>query len=829
MHGWLLNLRLALRQLRRTPGFALTVVLTLALGIGATTAIFSLVEGVLLRPLPFYDPGRLVTLGDSIEGVALGGIQAVTSVEVGQYIRNTSSFASLGAYTGSGYELSGRGEPAQVNGARLTGSVFPTLGVQPILGRVFTQQEDDQHQEVAMLSYKTWQSRFHGDPGVIGSKILLDRKPYEIIGVMPRNFEFPLAPGRLNQSELWVPMSFTTEELSSGASNGNWSFQMVGRLKPGITIEHAQQDANRVAQEVMRNFPPALKTIRIHAVVDSLKESAVAAGRPLVRILTLAVLVVLLIACLNVAGLLLVRAIRRRREFAVRLALGASPRALVSGSLMEGILLSGAGGLLGLLLASATLKVAVPLLPESMPRVEGIHLDGGVVLFALVLALLTGALCGLAPAFAALHTRVNENLKEGGRTGTSGSSHGRLRSALVVTEIAVALVLLAAAGALLRSFQKMRDVDPGFRADHALVAGYNLPSRLYGTQSVVDTFDRTLLERLEALPGTTAAGLTTVLPASGFQGGGGFVVDESARDQSAKLRIAPWSLIVGNFFRAMGIPLISGRYLTSADKQNAPLVVVVNQALARHYWPAGNALGRRLRLGTQDSKTPWATIVGIVANTKLGSPDTPDMEQIYAAAAQYKTLLGSFAPPELVSGDGGYIVLRSSLPPEQMINALRSTVAALDPLLALQEMQTMDAALSSSEAPRRFNTSIISAFAFGALLLATIGVYAVIAFSVSMRAQEMAIRMALGSRRGEIIRLVLTSGAKLTALGCAAGLIGALAVSKLLGSMLFNVSATDPLILAGSIATMIVLSLIACAVPAQRAASANPVDALRSE
>jgi putative ABC transport system permease protein len=829
MHGLVLNLRLALRQLRRTPGFALTVVLTLALGIGATTAIFSLVEGVLLRPLPFQDPSRLVTLDDALEGEGLSGMQAVTSAEVGQYIRGTSSFASLGAYTGNGYELSGRGQPAQINGTRLTGGVFPTLGVQPILGRIFTQQEDTEHQQVAVLSYSTWQSRFHGDPAIIGSKILLDRKPYEVIGVMPRNFEFPLAPGRLNQSELWVPMSFTAEELSSGASNGNWNFQMVGRLKPGITIEHAHQDANRVALDVMRNFPPALKTIHIHAVVDSLKESAVAAGRPLVRILTLAVLVVLLIACLNVAGLLLVRAIRRRRELAVRLALGASPRALVSSSLMEGLLLSGAGGLLGLLLAAFTLKIAIPLLPESMPRVDGIHLDMGVIVFALCLALLTGALCGMAPAFAALRTRVNENLKEGGRTGSSGSSHGRLRSALVVTEIAVALMLLAAAGALLRSFQKMRDVDPGFRTDHALVAGYNLPRQLYGTQSAIDTFDRTLLERLQALPGTTAAGLTNVLPIAGFNGGSGFVVDETAHDQSAKLRVAPWSLVVGDYFRAMGIPLISGRYLSSADRQDAPLVVVVNRSLARHYWPNGDALGKRLRLGTQESKTPWATIVGIVADTKLGSPDTPDQEQVYSSAQQFKTMLGSFASPGDVFGDGGYIMLRSALPPEQMTNALRSTVASLDPLLALQQMQTMDEALSSTEAPRRFNTSIITAFAIGALLLATIGVYAVIAFSVSMRSQEMAIRMALGSRRGEIVRLVLVSGAKLAAIGCAAGLAGALAISKLLGSMLFNVSATDPLILTASIGTMIVLSLIACAIPAQRAASANPVDALRSE
>jgi len=828
MHGLMLNLRLALRQLRRTPGFALTVVLTLALGIGATTAIFSLVEGVLLRPLPFQDPDGLINISDSLNAESSVDDAGVTAAEIRSYLHDTTSFSSLGGYTGSSYELSGRGEPAMVNASRMTAGVFPTLSVAPLMGRVFTQQEDEGHATVAVLSYRIWRNRFQGNPSILGTKILLDRKPYVIIGIMPRNFEFPLVAGRLNQSELWVPMSFTPDELSP-TSAANWGYNMVGRLKPGLRLAQANQDAGHVAQEVMRNFPPEFKQIHITAHVKSLKESAVDSGKPLVRLLTYAVLVVLLIACLNVAGLLLVRAIRRRRELAVRLALGASPRALIGNSLIEGILLSGAGGVLGLLLAAMALKITVPLLPESMPRIDGIHLDAGVVLFALVLALLTGALCGLAPAFAAIRTRVNENLKEGGRTGSAGGSHGRLRSALVVTEIAVALILLTAAGALLRSFQKMRDVDPGFRADHVLVAGYNLPSQQYPNPTVSDTFNRSLLERLQAMPGVIAAGNTNMLPASGFQGGGAYVLDETAHDASGdKLKIAPWSATEGNYFQAMGIRLIQGRLFNADDKEGTPLVAVVNQKLANRFWPKGDAIGRRLRVGTPESKTPWATIVGVVENTKMNALDAPDKEQIYAPAQQMVSMFGQFAPKDQ-GGFGGFIVLRSTLPPEQMTNSLRSAVASLDPMLALQQIQTMDQQLSSSEASRRFNTSIITAFAIGALLLATIGVYAVIAFSVSMRAQEMAIRMALGSRRGEIVRLVLTSGAKLAAIGCAAGLIGALAVSKLLSSMLFNVSATDPLILTASIATMIVLSLVACAVPAQRAASANPVDALRSE
>jgi putative ABC transport system permease protein len=828
MHGLLLNLRLAMRQLRRTPGFALTVVLTLALGIGATTAIFSLVEGVLLRPLPFHDPASLISIGDSLSAEHAIDDAGVTAAEIRAYLHDTTSFSSLGGYTGNSYELSGRGEPVMVNATRMTAGVFPTLAVAPSMGRVFTQQEDDGHATVAVLSYHVWQSRFHGDPGILGNKILLDRKPYVVIGVMPRNFEFPLVAGRLNQSELWVPMSFTPDELSP-TSAANWGYNMVGRLKPGLSLEQANQDADRVAREVMRNFPPEFGQIRITAHVKSLKESAVKAGKPLVHILMYAVLVVLLIACLNVAGLLLVRAIRRRRELAVRLALGASPRALLGNSLMEGILLSGTGGVLGLFLAAIALKITVPLLPESMPRIDGIHLDAGVVFFALVLALLTGALCGLAPAFAAIRTRVNENLKEGGRTGSAGGSHGRLRSALVVTEIAVALVLLTTAGALVRSFQKMRDVDPGFRADHVLVAGYSLPSQQYPNPTASDAFNRSLLERLQAMPGVVSAGITNVLPASGFQGGGAYVLDETAHDTSGgQLKIAPWSATEGNYFQAMGIRLIQGRQFNADDKQGAPLVALVNQMLANRFWPKGDAIGRRLRVGTPESKTPWVTIVGVVENTKMNALDAPDTEQIYAPAQQMTSMFGQFAPKDQ-GGFNGFIALRSTLPPEEMTNALRSTVATLDPQLALQQMQTMDEALSSSEAPRRFNTSLVSVFALGALLLATIGVYAVIAFSVSMRSQEMAIRMALGSRRGEIVRLVLVSGAKLAAIGCVAGLIGALAVSKLLGSLLFNVSATDPLILTGSIATMIVLSLVACAIPAQRAASANPVDALRSE
>jgi predicted permease len=457
MRNVLQELRYALRQFRRSPGFTLTAALTLAFGIGATTAIFSIVEGVLLRPLPFPGPSRLVLLADIVEGVNYGGdTPGVTGPGVRIYMRDTSAFSGLGSYQPSTYELSGPGDPVQIAGARLTAGMFPILGVSPLMGRAFTQREDDSSAAVTVLSYEMWKSRFHGEGNILGQKILLDRKPYEVIGVMPRDFEFPLVPGRLNRSELWIPMSLTPDELQG---QGGWSFYLVGRLKPGVTPVQAQQDAGGAAREIMRNFPPALSNRRIHPLVERLDESTVAQARPLIRTLFFSVMVVLFIACANLAALLLVRVIGRRREISVRLALGASGAAVWRRSLVEVLLLSMGSGLMGLALAWATLRTGISFFPETLPRVTAIGLDWGVVAFAFGLVLLTGCLCGLIPALAAARTDVNEGLKEGGCTGSAGAGHARLHSALVIAELAVALVLLTSSGLLLRSFEKMRSVD----------------------------------------------------------------------------------------------------------------------------------------------------------------------------------------------------------------------------------------------------------------------------------------------------------------------------------------------------------------------------------
>jgi len=830
MQKLLFDLRFVVRQLAKSPGFAITAVLMLAFGIGATTAIFSIVEAVLLRPLPFPDSDRLMVLSDRLAGVNLGGNNevGVTVPDIRAYTRETHGFSALGGYQGAGFELSGNGEPAQVSAARMTAGAFSALAVNPMLGRFFTVDEDEHSQQVVVLSYPAWVNRFHRDEQILGTKILLDRKPYVVIGVMPRNFEFPLYSGQLNRVELWVPMSFRADELTPQAG-ANWSYQMIGRLKPGVSAQQAQSDAETVAQEIMRGYPAMMANLRISALVRPLQEETTEQTRPLLRTLFLAVAVVLLIACVNLAGLMLVRAIRRQREVAVRLALGARASALLRQAILESLLLSLSGGLLGLVMAAIALRVGKSLLPESLPRINEIGLNWSVVGFALLLGLVTGLVCGLAPAFAALRTNVNANLKEGGRSGSEGSGHARLRSTLVVAEIAIALVLLTTSCLLLRSFEKMRSVDLGYRPDHVTTASYSLPQKQYEKQTHVDEFNRDLLARLNPLPGVTAVGLTSLVPAGNNNNNQTFVVEGFTPPKGADMNLATVSYVIGNFFPAMGIPMLRGRVFTESDRHGSQLVLIVNHKMAQHYWPGQDPIGKRLRIGTAEMQTPWLTVVGEVADVKLSSPDEPSKQQYYVPVAQAEDAVGALASPTDLNGNYGYIVLRSTLPPEQMENALRSTVRSIDPLLPLTQVQTMEQAVSQSEAPRRFNTILIGSFAFAAVLLAVLGIYSVIAFSVASRVQEMAIRMALGSQRGAIMRLILQSGAKLALVGCVIGLAGAVAASGLLRSLLFGVSPFDPFALSVAAVAVLLLAVAASGLPALRAASIDPMRALRGE
>lgn len=829
MANTIYDIRFALRQLRKSPGFALTAILTLAFGICATTAIFSIVEGVLLRPLPFADPARLVVVGDLIEGAGsdVSANPSATAAEVISYSHDAKGFSSAGGYQTNTWELSGVGEPAQVNAARLSAGIFPTLGVAPLLGRPFTQQEDESRAQVVVLSYQTWRSRFQGDPNILGRKILLDRKPYEIIGVMPRQFEFPLSPGQLNRSELWIPMSLTQGEIVQ--QSASWNFQVIARLKPGISAIAAQQDAQRIPDEILRKFPEIAGSVHLRAKVQRLDEVTVADARPLVRTLFLAVAVVLFIACANLAGLLLVRVVRRRREIAVRLALGAGTATILRQTLVETLTLSTTGGVVGLLLASITLQIGIRFLPKSLPRISSIGLDWQVVGFALGVAILTGLLCGLAPAIAASHTDINDGLKEGGRTGSSGGGQARLRSALVIAEVAVALVLLVASGLLLRSFEKLRAVDLGFRPDHVLSAAYGLPRQEYSTQAAVDAFNDQLLRKLEQLPGVQAAGITSQLPAAGQFSNSGFVAEGYTPPKGTSLNVAWPSQVIGHYFEAAGIRLMQGREFNEADTATSPLVIIVNRTLAEHFWPGQNPIGRRIHFGVTDTPLPWMTVVGEIGDLKETSPDAPTRDQIYQPAAQSAKSFGQFASPNAINGNGGYILLRAAVPPEQMTKELEATVRSIDPRLPLTQVEPMEQVVSEGEASRRFNTALISAFAGAAVLLAILGIYSVIAFSAALRTQEMAIRLALGSQRSNVMQIILASGAKLGLAGCGIGIVVAFFATRLLHSFLFQVDPMDPAVLVLAALSILLLALAASVIPARRAAYVEPVQALRGE
>jgi predicted permease len=823
MHTILKDVRLALRQLRKSPGFTLTVVLTLALGIGATTAVFSLVEGILLRPFSFPNPDRLVILGDHIGN---GVNTPVTARDIGTYARSSSAFSSMGGYALSTYELSGGQFPEEISGARMTASTFATLGVQPQLGRVFNQQEDDGHQPVAIISDALWQNRYHRDPQVLGSAIELDRKAYSIIGVMPRSFEFPLDAGRLNEAQLWVPLSLTLDELSDQAA-GFFGYHIVARLRDGVTFAAAAQDADRVAHEIMRNFPATMTQIRIRGDVTPLHDYAVGETKPILRALFVAVAVVLLIACVNVAVLLLVRAIRRRRESAMRLALGARASTIIRESMVEGLVLSTAGAMLGFVLAAIAVLTSLGFLPDSIARVDSVSIDGGVAFFALALAIVSGIVSSMAPAFAAVRANITDTLKDGARSGSGGRTHAWLRSSLIAAEIAIALVLLTTCGAFLRSYQKMLAVDPGFRPDRVLVAGFQLPLDEYRTYSAADSFNREVVERLSSKPGVAGVGISNLVPGADSFGRAAYTI-EGQRTEGWKLQFAVFGSVYGDYFKSLGIGLLEGRTFNEGDRADAPLVAIVNRSMADHYWPGHNAVGKRMHVGNPKKGLPWATIVGVVANTKMGSPDTPDEDQWYVPMEQPEILYGADPSADLVNPTGGYITVRSALPADQIIQTVRETVAGIDALLPLQKVQSMSAVLENVEAPRRFNTDLITVFALGALVLAITGIYAVVAFSISIRAQEIAIRMALGAQRGNIARLVLLAGAKLALIGCGVGLVGSFAISHIVSAFLFNVSATDPLIYLGSVLVMIAVALLASTLPAVRAASADPVDALRA-
>jgi putative ABC transport system permease protein len=533
---------------------------------------------------------------------------------------------------------------------------------------------------------------------------------------MPKDFAFPLTWGPESHIALWLPMSFLPEELAP-EEDANWYLGMVGRLKPGVTAAQAEADADRVAQQVMRSYPPDEANFRIHPVVYPLQQITVLQARPFLRLLFWAVAVILLIACANFAGLLLIRAIRRQRETAVRLALGATAGTVLRQTIVESLVLSGAGGLIGVGLATLAIYGGRNLLPDNLPLTNEITLNWMVAGFALLLVVLTGFFCGLAPGLAALRTNVNVQMKEAGCSGSASGAHARLRSGIVVLEIAVMLLLLVASGLLLRSFQKMSEVKLGFEPDHVATAAYSLPQNQYPAQALIDAFNHGLLERLRQLPGVRNAGLTSTIPA----GGGGesltnFVADGYLDPRGPGKTTANPIMVIGDYLRAMGIPLLEGRYLADADNANSQLVVIVNHEFAEHYWRHQDPIGKRMRLGTAKMSTPWMTVVGEVADAKLWSPDQDAHEQFYMPVAQLEKDLGTLAQSNDLNGNSGYIVVQSPRGSEEIENGIRQVVRELDPQLPLNNVATMNQVVAQSESPRRFNTAVILSFALAVLL-----------------------------------------------------------------------------------------------------------------
>ncbi len=822
------DLRYGIRQLRKAPGFALTAVLTLAVGIGGVTAVFSIVDAVLLRPLPYAQADRLVRLHEGIEHQFESA--NLPAPDVIRFARENRAFSAVAGFIASRYEVSGAGLPFAAQAERVTASLFPMLGAQPLLGRVFTRDEDEKSAPLALISYGLWREKFQGDAGVVGRTVDLDRQPYTIIGVMPRGFEFPLDAGEVNERDLWVPMSFTPDEKKDEVDN--FDYGAIARLKPGATLGEAQADVSRMLGEIQAEIP-AQYGIHLTSNVGLLQEETVHAARPLLRTLLGAVCLILLIACANLANLLLVRAAGRRREFGVRMALGAARKTMLRQLLVESLLLSAMGGALGLCLAVVLVEAAKAILPEAagLPRLNEIAVHWPVAALALLLIAGTGVVCGLAPAVGSMKADVLDALRDGGQAAGQGRSHHRLRSGLVMVEVALAMMLLVGSGLLLRSFARMLETDPGFVVENLVTASLDLPAHDYATQEKVDAFYGELQTQLAAMPGVRWAGLASGIPIAGISSYRSFVPEGYVPQNGRRWDSASNYFVLGDYFRAMGIRLVEGRLLnTGDDRPDAPLVAVVSQTAAKEYWPGKDPVGMRLRMGGSPQSTrPLITIVGIVGDVHQNALDEKVIPQMYEPFTQFQRQFEPAVQASIGMMGGANVVVRSTGDAGAEAADLEKTVHRLDPLLAVTNVRTMDEVVAETEASRRFNTGVLTSFAAIALGLALLGIYGVLAYAVTERKREIAIRMALGATRRNVERRTLGQALVLALVGVAAGLGAALGLTRYLASLLYGVKPLDAATLAGAVVVLLACSALAAWIPAQRAASVEPMEALRSE
>lgn len=798
------DLRHAVRTLAAHPGYLATALLTLALGIGFSTATFSVIDAVLLRPLPFHDPDQVLILRER----RLPQFPSF-SVAPGNYLAwrdEATVFDGIAAWGSRPVSLqTGTGDPDRVRIDRVTANLFAVLGVQPVLGRTFTDAEDaDKGPRVAILSWGAWQRRFGGRGDVVGQTVRIDREPVTIVGVMPESFVFPS-----QQTELWIPMAFEPEERTL---HGSHYLSAVARMKPGVTLERARADLAAIAKRLEQAFPDSNRGWEV--VADPLQDYMVRNVRTPLLVLLGAVALVLLIACVNVANLLLARGASRARELAIRSALGAGRWRLVRQLLVETVVLSVAAAGLGLVIASWGLRGLLSLQPDALPRQSDIGLNPTVLAVALALVIVTPILFGLLPALQASRTDVRELLAAGGRQGSVAPAR-RTRTALVVAELALAMILLVGAALLMRSFARLSEVSPGFDPSGSLVASISLPDTAYPDDSsherVIDQF----LDRVRALPRVEAAGITQSVPLLGDYVAS---LDFEGRPAASPTErpTTNFYAITPGFFEAMKIPLIRGRVITDADRQGTQRVVVINQTLADRDFAGEDPIGRRIRVS--QGNDDWRTIIGIVGDTKQYGVMERTPAQVYEPYRQHRYFSSVSAIVRVKDGDP------ASLAPE-----LRSIMRSIDPQLPLARVRSMQDVLSESVGPQRFSAVLIALFGGAALLLAAIGLYGVMAYLVGQRTQEFAIRIAHGATRTAILRLVLLNGAATVLIGTAIGIAGALLLRRLLAGLLFGISATDPLTYVTVATVLVGVALAASLVPALRATRVDPIVALRAE
>ncbi|HKC65074.1 MAG TPA: ABC transporter permease [Pyrinomonadaceae bacterium] len=812
MGNLLQDVRYGFRMLLKNPGFTFVAALALALGIGANTAIFSVVNTVLLRPLPFDKPDRIVAVygtsaKDATEQFPLSYPDFV------DYRSQTQTLEHIAGYVRAGSLLKSGDGTVALQGAVVSADLFPLLGVKPVVGRVFTNEEDKKGAApVVVLSYGLWQRHFNSDPKIVGREITLSGRSVSVVGVMPQGFKFPAED---EKSEFWMPLESDPGTARFLDSRGSRFFRAIGSLKPGVTIQQSETEMNTIARRLETEYADSNTDARIQLV--SLQEDIVGKTKPALLILLGAVGLVLLIACANVANLLLARATARVKEMAIRTALGASRGRVVRQMLTESLLLSLVGGTLGLLLAMWGVDLLVKASPAELPRIAEVSLDSHVLVFTLLVTALTGIIFGLAPALQAARLNLNESLKEGGRTGMEGAGRSRVRSLLVISEVALSLVLLIGAGLLIKSFWRLLQTDPGYDTKRVLALDVTLPRVKYPEPERQAAFFQQALQRIAALPGVEAAGATNLLPLGGGDRESTFKIEGYPIPAHGEEPDAMDQIISPDYFRAMGIPLRTGRFFTEHDTKESPQVIIVNEMFVRRYLQGVDPLTKRILLDTEgDNPTP-RQIVGVVGDVRHDKLDAQLVPGYYVPYLQ--------SPARRMD-----VVVRSvSQNPSELAASVRNAIKEVDPDQFVWETRTMGDLLSRSVAPRRFNMMLLGCFALIALILASVGIYGVMAYYVTQRTHEIGIRMALGAKASDVLRLVVRQGMLMALIGIASGLIVAFALTRVMTSLLYEVSATDPLIFAGISLLFIVVSLLASYIPARRATKVDPMVALRYE